>query len=103
MRSSTHTLGLPISPFLRKTAGVDTSQLKISSFCLPTVMGDTLDVLRRHLVHRLHHTHTGGFLESGKRDTSQLHNLPGATPFITEKSGRATYSTNEKQGEKHIY
>ncbi len=50
--------------FLRMSASVATSRLRIFTLLLPIVAGVALDVLVNRKVQLFHHTNTGGFLLS---------------------------------------
>jgi hypothetical protein len=50
--------------FLRKSASVATSRLRIFTLLLPIVAGVALDVLGNRKVQLFRHTNTGGFLLS---------------------------------------
>jgi hypothetical protein len=56
------TLTLTNLLFLRKSASVATSRLRIFTLLLPTVAGIALDVLGNRKVKLFRHTNTGGFL-----------------------------------------
>jgi hypothetical protein len=71
------------------------------------VTGDAVDVIRRRLVHRLHHTNTEVFscnLWKAESETICLPNSPRATPFTIEIQEEQPIQPIKKQekGEKQI-
>ncbi len=69
--------------------------------------GDAVDVIRRRLVHRLHHTNTEVFscsLWKAESETRCLPNSPRATPFTIEIQEEQPIQPIKKQekGEKQI-
>ncbi len=89
-----------------KRASVHISQLIISSFCLPMVAEEDLDVMGYWVVQVFRQTNTSGFLlfplERGKWDTSRLPNTPRVSPFTIEP-GRATHWETRKRWKTNSY